>query len=194
MSDYKQDISNAITTIIKPLLKPLMRQTLLCTVVGSVDTSTHTIKVKPITDDGPEFDARLIGSARNSYDVLITPANGSTVWVTRPPVAIGAAFITKVDKYKAVNIQIGPFKLDLKAADGVLVLNDGNNKGVPMSPNVVTQINKLENDINQLKTILSTWVVVPSDGGAALKALLAPYYTQLTPTILNDIANPKIQQ
>jgi hypothetical protein len=195
MGNWTEDIRNAVTTIVKPLLKPFVRQTLLCSVVGSVDTSTYTIKVKPVSDDGPEFNARLLGSQRNSYDVLITPANGSTVWVTRPPMAIGAAFITKVDKYEAVNMQIGPFKLDLKASNGVLIFNDGNNKGIPMSPQLQTRLNLLENDINNLKTLFSTWGVVPSDGGAALKAITAPWYSaQLASTQLNDIQNPDIQQ
>ena len=49
-------------------------------------------------------------------------------------------------------------------------------------------IDELKDDINNLKNIFSAWVPVPTDGGAALKAALAPYIAQ---PIIEQIDNGK---
>lgn len=58
---------------------------------------------------------------------------------------------------------------------------------------LVDKLNNIENDINDLKTVFSTWVPVPNDGGAALKGAAATWYgAQLTPTEIADIENEKV--
>ena len=56
------------------------------------------------------------------------------------------------------------------------------------------KINALEKEINDLKTAINAWVVVPQDGGSALKLALATWIAQqIVPTQLSEIENDKIQ-
>lgn len=59
---------------------------------------------------------------------------------------------------------------------------------------LVTKLNNIENDLNTLKSLFTSWVVVPSDGGAALKAITATWAGQtLTVTNVNDLENEKVK-
>lgn len=79
-------------------------------------------------------------------------------------------------------------------ADSAITLNNGSYGGLIKVADLVTKINRLENDINTLKTAFSSWVVVPNDGGSALKASAASWYgSSITPlTQRSDIENTKI--
>jgi hypothetical protein len=75
-----------------------------------------------------------------------------------------------------------------------VIINTGVNGGMVKVSELTTKLNNLENDINDLKSIFSSWTPVPSDGGAALKLLLTPYYGQtLTPTAQSEIENTKVK-
>jgi hypothetical protein len=75
--------------------------------------------------------------------------------------------------------------------------NDGNihfggeNDNLIRYQQTADSINELKNDINNLKNIISTWVPVPNDGGAALKVALAPY---ITSPLIEDITGAKIDE
>ena len=54
--------------------------------------------------------------------------------------------------------------------------------------------NNLEKDLNDLKSAFNSWVVVPGDGGAALKAASASWAGQtVTLTQANEIENEKVK-
>lgn len=70
----------------------------------------------------------------------------------------------------------------------------GTNGGMVKVADLVQKLNALENEVNNLKTAISTWVPVASDGGAALKAALTTWFGQsLTLTVSNDLANIKFK-
>jgi len=74
-----------------------------------------------------------------------------------------------------------------------IVFNGGDNGGLTIVSNEVTRLNKIESDINDLKTAFKSWVVVASDGGAALKAIAATWYgSSLEKTKNSDIEDTKI--
>lgn len=55
---------------------------------------------------------------------------------------------------------------------------------------LVDKLNTIEDDLNDLKTVFSTWTPVANDGGAALKAGAATWYaSQLIPTQISDLEN-----
>ena len=59
---------------------------------------------------------------------------------------------------------------------------------------LITKLGNIEGDLNNLKTAFNTWVTVPSDGGAALKAITATWSAaSLTPTTVADIKDEKIK-
>jgi hypothetical protein len=72
-------------------------------------------------------------------------------------------------------------------------LNGDNEGGVPITADVVSRLNAIEQDINTLKTVFSGWVTVPNDGGAALKAAAGAWFAQqLQQTVNSDIENQKV--
>jgi hypothetical protein len=76
-----------------------------------------------------------------------------------------------------------------------IVFNSGSLGGMVKVEDLITRLNKIEQDVNNLKSVFSGWVPAPNDGGAALKSAAASWSgQQLTPTQKNDIENPKIKQ
>lgn len=89
--------------------------------------------------------------------------------------------------------KVGEMQLDV-TADGI-VMNGGDNGGIPIVAKVTDRLNLLEKDLNDLKTIFSSWTPVSNDGGAALKGLPTMqkwFGGQLTETEVSQIENPKI--
>jgi hypothetical protein len=62
---------------------------------------------------------------------------------------------------------------------------------VALGTKTKTELDTLKTDINNLKTIFSTWVVVPKDGGAALKTAAAAWYG--SPVVINPVAASKVK-
>ena len=59
---------------------------------------------------------------------------------------------------------------------------------------LVSKLNTLESDLNELKTVFSSWVPVASDGGAALKTAAATWYgQQITQTQRTDLENESVK-
>ena len=67
----------------------------------------------------------------------------------------------------------------------------GNTDNLVRYEQTAASINEIKDDINNLKNLLSTWVPVPNDGGAALKAILSGYFP--TP-IIENISGAKIDE
>lgn len=107
--------------------------------------------------------------------IVITPVSGSSVIVSR----IGDSDELFVEMFSEVES---------------VVFNGGENEGLVKVKELTNKINALENDINNLKTAFSTWVIVPSDGGAALKLITTTWFgSQLAVTNKSDIQNEKIK-
>jgi hypothetical protein len=76
-----------------------------------------------------------------------------------------------------------------------IVFNNGQLGGLVKVDDLVNRLNKIEQDVNNLKNVFSSWVTSPGDGGAALKTAAATWYgQQLTPTHKSDLENEKIKQ
>jgi hypothetical protein len=72
--------------------------------------------------------------------------------------------------------------------------NEGSFGGLVKSEVVAEEINKLKSEINELKTLLSSWVVAPGDGGRALKTVISTWAgQQLEPSLKADFENQKIK-
>lgn len=71
--------------------------------------------------------------------------------------------------------------------------NRGKNGGLINIEDLVSHINTIEDDINNLKTAMSGWTPTPQDGGAALKTAVTTWATQqITKTKKSDIEDDKI--
>lgn len=73
-------------------------------------------------------------------------------------------------------------------------LGGNSNQGILKVIQTVGKINIIENDINMLKSFVAAWVVVPADGGAALKALLTAWAaTLITNTTTGNLENTNVK-
>lgn len=107
--------------------------------------------------------------------IVITPVMGSSVIISR----IGDSDELFVEMFSEVES---------------MMFDGGENEGLVKVKELTNKINALENDINDLKTAFSTWVIAPSDGGAALKAITATWASsKLQVTNKSDIQNGKIK-
>lgn len=143
---------------------------IICT-VKSIDEQAKTCDVSPVNNDPDIFDVRL--SADNSNGIFITPKIDSVVIVV-----MNSNFDGFVGMYSAIDyIQFG----------------DGSYNGMVKIEDLVSRMNIIENDINDIKTAFSNWVVAPNDGGAALKTIAGSWFgSQLDPTENSDIENEDI--
>lgn len=75
-----------------------------------------------------------------------------------------------------------------------LHLNGDAHGGLVKAEELASRLNALEQDINNLKLVFSTWAPVTQDGGAALKGAAATWYAQqLTTTTSQQLQNTQVQ-
>lgn len=146
------------------------KKAIICTVV-SVDEVEKTCDVAPVNDDPEILDIRL--SADDSDGLFYVPKIDSVVIVI-----MNSNFDGFIGMYSALDsIKFG----------------DGSHGGLIKIDDMVSRMNIIESDINDLKTAFTNWIVVPNDGGAALKAIAATWSgSQLTETQNTDIENEDI--
>lgn len=136
-------------------------------------------EVEPL-NGGPVISGVKLKSGAGA-GLLITPAIGSIVEVVKDGPFTG--FVSQYSEIESVTLD----------SNTTIVINGGANDGLVNVNDLVTKLNNLENDINDLKTAFSTWVVVPNDGGAALKTITASWYgSPLIPTVAQDIEDPNV--
>lgn len=76
----------------------------------------------------------------------------------------------------------------------LMVINGGKNGGIPIANNTADRLNNLENDLNAIKQVFSSWTPVAHDGGAALKSASASWSgQQLAATQASDLENTKVK-
>ncbi len=79
--------------------------------------------------------------------------------------------------------------------DKSIVFNEASSNSFLININNITkQLNAIENDLNNVKTIFKSWVPVPQDGGAALKSSITSWASKsITNTNVDDIKDDKIK-
>jgi Type VI secretion system/phage-baseplate injector OB domain len=157
--------------------------------VLSVDKAKQTCKVKLVSDDN-EITARLRavenGEDKGSWYV---PKVGSTVVVGRMAQFkrhIVLMFSEIDEMYTTSN------KIDINCND--VKFNNGTFGGLVKAEALTQKLNKLEQDLTTLKAAFGAWVVVASDGGAALKVATSTWAGQaISQTAKADLENTKIK-
>lgn len=152
-------------------------------IVLSVESDTATIQI--VKDDLEHSEVKIQASTGLSEGIYIKPRVGSYVVVSY--MMSTSAYISLYSEIDQITITLGSHKFDITTSE--IAFNDGNNGGIPITGNVINRLNLIEQDINSLKSILSGWTPVASDGGAALKTALTGggYYTPLTQSQDSDI-------
>jgi len=161
----------------------------VCEVI-SIDGTTRTCQLSPVNGDA-ERKGRIQASLSLSEGLYIVPVVGSKVLLTFINNLTGV--ITRYSEIESFEIKISDKQINID--ENEISFNGGSNGGMVIPLSAVNRLNLIEQDINDLKTVLSTWIVAPTDGGAALKAAAATWYgADLTETQLIDIANEDIKQ
>jgi hypothetical protein len=169
MGSQSRDIAEAIRALSG--MDDLQYESILCN-VSNIDTTKMLCTCIPINGDADFEEVRLNANYQKGF--VLVPKNNSVVVVSQ--ISNEVAYISMVSD-----------------VDQIYLAGDDNGGLVKVS-DLVSKMNTIENDINTLKTIFSTWVPVPSDGGAALKLAAATWYaSQLTPTQVNDLENKTVQ-
>mgnify|MGYP001407005429 CR=1 FL=1 len=140
---------------------------------GSVDVAAGTCTCEPINGDADILEARFIADLTGKTKFV--PKDGSIVIVQ---------MFTK-----SAGMIIGFSEL------ATISLNGEDKGGLVTVDSLLQKINTLESELNSLKSIFTTWVPVPNDGGAALKTTAANFAANLlTPTQRTEIENKTIVQ
>lgn len=171
---------------IKEAIKSIVGVPGMMFVMGKVESvGDETCSVK-IADRIVINDVRLNASADGNADnILIKPKVGSMVMMA--DLSGGELRSLVVISFSALDSMTVKF-------EGDVVINGGENEGLVKVVELTEKLNAIENDINNLKSIFSSWVPVVYDGGASLKAAAASWAVQsLQTTSKEDIENPKIK-
>lgn len=155
------------------ILRALKRERLYCE-IGTVVSVANNVVAYTTNKSSVQQEAQL-GVIGNNESFILIPEIGSKILI---------AYTNKENGY-TVWVQ--------KASE--ILFNGGLNDGLVKVNELVTKLNIIESDLNDLKQAFSTWVVVPSDGGAALKTITSTWYgNSIEETTKEDIENIKIKQ
>lgn len=173
--------------------------------VDAVDKDARACDCSPLDEGAPLLGVNLQADQSGDVGFVLLPTVGSyvvvafmsdstavvvlTTQIDKALVTIGSSEIAITDGDVDIDINGTTMKMN---ADGI-VFNGGNNNGLVKIGDLVGRLNAIEQDINNLKTVFASWVTVPQDGGAALKAASAVWSgKRITPTKQTDIEDTKI--
>lgn len=155
----------------------------------AIDETARTCDVKPTNGDAEIYGVRLQSDANSTDGFVLIPTINSIGIVTFINRTTGILSVcNKIDK------MIVKSEIEINIDCEKITFNGGSNDGLIKINDLITKLNAVENDLNDLKTVLSTWVPVPQDGGASLKTASASWSgATITPTQKTDIENDKIK-
>ena len=106
-------------------------------------------------------DVRLRASEIGAYgELLITPKVGTAVTIGSLSGDLSQLVVLKVDHIESI------------------VINGGKLGGLINIEQLTEKLNTIEDDINSLKNVMSSWTPVAQDGGAALKTSISTWAGQ----------------
>ena len=184
MSKTAKDLANAIKAL------TASSSCELATVV-SVDKTNNTCEVSL---DGDELGQVRLQSITETglKGCRLYPAVGSKV-VIEELNSGGDWMVILMSEIEEVMYEVN--NMSMKISDSGILFNGGSLGGMVKLAGAVDRWNKIEQDLNSLKTVFTSWITVPNDGGAALKAAAATWAgKQLAATANSDVENTKIKQ
>jgi hypothetical protein len=168
--------------------------------MGDIATAIRMITSTHLTDKVRMFDAEVNSVSMTDRTCEVTMIGGksaNTLTVRLMASAddgllmkptIGSTIVVMMSEYTA------PFVAKYSGVDSITMLG-GDLKGLVKVDDLVTQLNNLENDITNLKNAFTSWGVVPSDGGGALKLATTSWAgSPITNTQASDLENTNITQ
>ncbi len=143
--------------------------------VDEVQVESRTCTVTAISGKDPVTIPGVRLMADIDDGILLIPAIGSTVSVITS--TYGDPYVSCYSEIDSISLRGGDLGGLVKIAE------------------LTEKLNKIEKDINTLKNAFRSWIVLPSDGGAALKASAASWSAQdLEETERLELENLNITQ
>lgn len=162
--------------------EPVTATPLFTAEVKSVEGETCTVAIGEAV-----IDEVMLTPADEGADgkLVITPKTGSMVTV---------ADLSGGTMRRLAVVHWGEVEKVTLSAQSV-ELNGGDNGGLVKIEKLTERLNKIEQDINKLKTVFfTTWTVTPQDGGAALKAAASAWAgDSLQETQVSDMEDAKVK-
>ena len=202
---------NDIASAIRQLAKGTGETACLVCTVDSVDYDARTVDCTPLNEGAPLLGVNLQANQNSTFGLVAFPRVGSYVVVGF--VAEGSAGIVLLtDDIESLQLVISDSTTQITADENGLSVNVGDNISAVLSADniifnggslgglvkieeLTERLNIIENDINTLKTVFSSWTPVSQDGGAALKTNATSWAADsLTPTTRDDYENDLVQQ
>lgn len=157
-------------------------------VVTSVDEGERTCEVEPANGDADILGVNLQANIEFDNGVVKIPAIESEVIVS---------FLTKESGYVSLFTELSKIIVDiggqtLELTESGWVFNAGSNGGLININELKTQIDKNSSAISALLLTFNSWVVVPADGGAALKAVAIAQLAGKSTANLANIEDKKV--
>lgn len=182
-------IKKLIYEYIEGYLKDEKFYTQICKVI-SVNETDRTCLIEPVNGDAQRT-GRIQASVELSNGIYIKPTVSSYVQLAYINKKTG--IITKYSSIDSFEIKISDKQLNIDSTE--ISFNGGSNGGMVVPLSLLSRLNLIEQDINDLKQVFTTWVIAPTDGGLALKTAAATWYgSSLTETQITDIENQDIKQ
>jgi len=174
---------------IRELVGDMTTYAILAKVI-SVDENRRTANCEPLNGDAIFKNCRLNAQENNENGFVFIPKINSIVIIMK--IDENKAYVAMFSEIEKVLQKVGNTEIEINSSE--IIFNKGNNGGLIKISENVSKLNKLESEINELKALLSAWVPIPLDGGAALKAVITQWSLQLLqPTVRNELENTKIK-
>jgi hypothetical protein len=156
----------------------------LRTVLAVVDEvhDDHTCDVTPLGDSVPIVGVRLQAGPGLTEGWVLRPAPGSLVAVTM--LSDAEAVISLTSELEQAYLKVGD--MAIRISNNALSLEGGRWQALEAEIRVISDL------LGAIKQMFASWVPVPMDGGAALKALSAQLTTYQLPTV-QFLDNPTIE-
>lgn len=190
MSKIKEAIQQAVKELI---VTQVVRATVL-----SVDKEKDTCEVEPLRGGANYYDVRLKAViASTTTRVVSYPKEGSVVHISLIENNPSDTFVSLVSEIESVLIQNKGNKIQVlsdetKIEGDLVTINGDSLGGIVKAKELKTQIDKNTALLNSIQTAFKSWVVAPSDGGAALKAA-ASAFINMPRANLSNIENDTIK-
>ena len=181
---------NNIASLIRQIAQKGQRPTIIVGQVTARDDEARTIDVRPSDGSAPLLGVALQSSTEGTTGIVAYPAIGSTVAVAMLT-GYDAGFCILTDEVESIEYKVGDSTMVL-TADGI-VINGGELGGLVKVEALADKLNAIEQDLNTLKDVFSTWSPVAQDGGSALKEAAATWAgSTLATTSADDLSDTKV--
>lgn len=140
--------------------------------VVSVDLTKATCEVEVV--DGATYEDVQLQTTPTENGVICVPEVGSHVYVS---------FYDETTCFVSMYSEVTAY-----------TFKNGENGGLVKIVPLLEALNTVQRDLNTLKQAFTSWAVVPTDGGAALKTVSSSWASQLvTETTRNDLENTEFK-